>query len=811
MPTLNIDEYNIVGNDELTVAVCGDTWIQYERKKAHSYVSSTQKFHISVQHDKETIERGLSIVLPILAKYAIQCFKIINPEKIDSLRGSNADGKAITVYMQTHGDHSGEADPNHWIQLMNEIEESLHQRHIVPHPKGAQGDLLFPGSRGFIYFRNPHNIGSRYCSAHLLKERGFTRKEACNISDGFFLSGHSLCGDLAIEAAQEQGITFRLQLSKLLKHDVSTDTERIEIKEQEILQQLESQIYSRTWGFRPYWYDIFQLFLGDFRYYDEYLNDDSSRLLLEHVFGFAFGSSKIWKAVEGFYTRGDSISRLSNVFAPYLVQASKKIAKIQCLLERAGYDMPKLNSIFPAIYFYFYSPLHAQFKLIIGEHFKGDLPMIEKLRRVKHDLPALSQVEINRLIDEMILCSLRDPGKIAIDHEDPQYIHNLSQAEIKRLLSLGDENEANIDNKAISLSEIAGADAHPIIDQPKPIIASPTPPLYEQLSTDFKMFLSEYTKDFRQVLVNSEGKHPNTEEYWKTLDSTRQTELSDHYQSLLKNDYDRLPVDYQKFLTESTERIRRALADEQGLPLSIKTLWGQLNEQEKNSWSARYKDSRLGHIYIFLPPELKYWLSEHFQQFLSEGHQNAQYNELIRKGIIPSAEEYWNKLSHDEQVSLRRHAESEIDNSIQSKSICKTEVAESSSMPDGNGCDPILTAQLDQLERKITTMMEQMTLSSAEKKAVLDKIQKKLLGLIGEFRTQKVLSLPDFKREFRAILHQSDASLRVHTHFLKRLLQVFLDVFRTDKSIMSYSIFATRSANKIAEIDEVAKNIILVH
>lgn len=112
--------------------------------------------------------------------------------------------------------------------------------------------------------------------------------------------------------------------------------------------------------------------------------------------------------------------------------------------------------------------------------------------------------------------------------------------------------------------------------------------------------------------------------------------------------------------------------------------------------------------------------------------------------------------------------------------------------------------KLNEFELKIKNILDKAS-SSSEKTQALDSIRIDLLRIIGDYRDAK--DAAKFKEEFTKALHTNDRTLRVHLNPIKRLFQAFLDLFRKDKSISSYSVFATKSANKIAEIDEAVREI----
>ena len=120
--------------------------------------------------------------------------------------------------------------------------------------------------------------------------------------------------------------------------------------------------------------------------------------------------------------------------------------------------------------------------------------------------------------------------------------------------------------------------------------------------------------------------------------------------------------------------------------------------------------------------------------------------------------------------------------------------------------DSAMNARLDTLESKIKIILVS-ALSSEEKNSAIGKIKDGLLNVINAYRGDNDLN--KFIIDFNSVLHTNDRLLRVHLNPIKRALQAFLDLFRKDqdKRITAYSLFSTKSANKIAEIETSVREI----
>ncbi|CAM2926643.1 hypothetical protein [Legionella worsleiensis] len=370
-----------------------EIWLYYNHI-AHENNSDTFKVHLSVLHDIDTINKAQALILPILAKYNVRMFKTQNTDLLSMHQ--NLDGKEFCIYMQTCDEHSPESKQEFWMELLNEIETTLVQHEISKNPNGALGDLPFPGSQGYVYYRNPHNVGNEYVDAITLMDSGFTRHESCNISTNDFFKGYALKGE---EVNSSQTKTSEPLKFKLPVRQVDREKQL----KQSILESFHNQLKNNN--------NLLKLFLGT-------SGSPYSRngRLCDRLFGTKLSRDKKFRAFE--QARSGALD-LVGPFTNYFDRAADKLAQIALILENNGYtfDAHKLGNVLPALYFKFYTPLYLE------NHNK--YPVVIEL----------SESDTEALVTEIIRCSLRDVSKVAIDYELPQYINNMNEADISMLLS----------------------------------------------------------------------------------------------------------------------------------------------------------------------------------------------------------------------------------------------------------------------------------------------------------------------------------------------------------------------------------------
>ena len=148
-------------------------WVYYDDEKGYTNLNA-KKFHISIHRSQENLKNAFDIVLPILFKHGIHCFKFTNVNNTTSFEeGSNANGKEFCVYFQA--DKIDIMD-----QVAKEIEAGLETGDIAQ-GRPSQGDILIPESQ-YIYYREDKNIFGDYVGADTLKFLMFTAFESAALS-----------------------------------------------------------------------------------------------------------------------------------------------------------------------------------------------------------------------------------------------------------------------------------------------------------------------------------------------------------------------------------------------------------------------------------------------------------------------------------------------------------------------------------------------------------------------------------------------------------------------------------------------------
>lgn len=352
------------------------------------------KVHIAIAHDQATIKKALDLILPILMQHRIRSFKTVNPNHL-LLNNRNTNGKEFCIYMQTQDKKSPESKPVFWITLLNKIEDVLLENNIAKNPLGALGDLLFPGSKGYIYYRNSYNICQEYVSALLLNDSGFTKLEACEISHNNFFNSHTLSGSIATASPKP---AKKLVLTATTGDKIARDSHEA------IINSLTNQLKNSR---------LLQLFVGTER--RTYCQHGK---LCDRLFQTSFSD---YLKADVFNLVDSGTIKLTEPFKDYLAMAAKKIAKLGALLIKNNYrfDFTKLGCILPALYFNFYVPLYLE------NATKSKKKMIIQLR----------EEGTEKLVHAIVRCCLRDTSKLAINYAYPQYIHNFSEEDIDLLLT----------------------------------------------------------------------------------------------------------------------------------------------------------------------------------------------------------------------------------------------------------------------------------------------------------------------------------------------------------------------------------------
>ena len=104
---------------------------------------------------------------------------------------------------------------------------------------------------------------------------------------------------------------------------------------------------------------------------------------------------------------------------------------------------------------------------------------------------------------------------------------------------------------------------------------------YAQLQPAFKAFLSEDTQEIRHQMLDKNGKHPSTDDYWNRLDAAEQAKLKDRYDSPYH--YNTLSQDLRALISEKTQNQRHALADANGVHPATEVYWNKLDPKTQAS------------------------------------------------------------------------------------------------------------------------------------------------------------------------------------------------------------------------------------
>lgn len=170
-----------------------DSWYEYAKEEIYTRKLQTRddlKVHISLSHeDPENLRRGCEIIAHLLLRANVSMFKMLWYSSAQGFQ--NQYGKEVTIYMQRSEnipDFAHECPAEFWLNLLADIENALIAEKIQPNQllSASLGDYPFPGSKGYVFYRNPENVLCRYVEAYRLTYTGFTRYEAFTMSDDIF-------------------------------------------------------------------------------------------------------------------------------------------------------------------------------------------------------------------------------------------------------------------------------------------------------------------------------------------------------------------------------------------------------------------------------------------------------------------------------------------------------------------------------------------------------------------------------------------------------------------------------------------------
>lgn len=372
----------------------GWPWNMCKLQGAKGSSSDKYKVHISLKRTEENIKKSYAVILPILAQYKVTAFKLAHIDQLESCMQSNADGKEYVIYMQRQEGHQ-ENDPDRWIEMLSRIERDLYQAGIM---KGnpSQGDVVFPGSMGYIYRRTPHNILGQYIPASFLKKAGFTCNEAANLTadDRVFWRDRLLLyhGTEMIHSVDRVVETTKVNVNDM--HAAEKDTVDA------IVLQYQKQLIHEDNG-------LFQLLFND--------DEEPLRGSVVHSVAMALYSFNL------FLVRGKpkpSIPFCDALFP----KVAGVVARIHTLFKGSGEEI-RVGWIHPVLYHDIFVPLI--------EHVTKSNLCIKKIERILRCGTIFDEKE---LIYKLVKVSLRDPAKNQIQADTPQYIYNLTEEQVEALI-----------------------------------------------------------------------------------------------------------------------------------------------------------------------------------------------------------------------------------------------------------------------------------------------------------------------------------------------------------------------------------------
>lgn len=446
------------------------------------------KVHISIDGTQpENFQRAISLICPILTKHRIRVFKFYG---LNSTKNSiNANGKECVIYMDIRDKASQESNPKFWTTLFDEIESTLQGNYIRRHPTGALGDLLLP-NRQYIYCRESNNVAGAYVAAIILRESGFTQREAACIGASNERSTMHFLG-WQPEAAIPPKKRPLSQERKILPSDNKVDNS-FQATKKSIKHTLCQQIQSNA--------NVLKLFLGT----KQNVPANTNVYFVGDLFGISFTTER---PTYYFLYFKDIKLDFAKPFQEILNKASEKLAKLCSSLEKEYHvqvNCNQLGSIFPALYYQYFVPLFNKQKVENAAH-PGDGAPIK--------LATLSPDELVTVIDAVVLCALRTP-EVQIHFDTPRYIGDLSSKQIHDLLlasslsdqpSLAPERQKQLQSPVSSPTPLApfpGSSPSPTTPprQDITLIAAPTEPtgLQPHVAAEAPLTPSQQKNDIKQ-------------------------------------------------------------------------------------------------------------------------------------------------------------------------------------------------------------------------------------------------------------------------------------------------------------------------
>lgn len=352
--------------------------------------SEAVKFHVSINHEDLSRKGTDQKILSFLQEKGIAHFKLVPSDKTKKAL-DNADGKELTIYMQTTLENQpkdqNESDPAFWDKFIHDLVDFLKKENIRP-GTCSKGDLSFPNSESYVYFRDPNNILDNYVAINDLQKQGFTALEARQLK--MKNSFEEFMGNKAgfIHKPPTQPLPIQ-GLSEITLNNESMIP----------LSEIESNIF---FGYKKY-----QTMPQDPVIYFVALFEIPNNPL-------KFNSP----------LRDTTLQKIPNTKKKYDDFKEKLNTIVQDICKETGVTLKELN-INPALYCYFYKP------------------MIVYLQQNKDKTPDdfLDQIDFDLLLGEAVKCCFRNRAlQVAqLNQDDPVYLNGISEdilvSHLKKLIT----------------------------------------------------------------------------------------------------------------------------------------------------------------------------------------------------------------------------------------------------------------------------------------------------------------------------------------------------------------------------------------
>lgn len=141
--------------------------------------SQKDKIHISIECTMDNMSKAFDVILPLLLKYKVPMFKIMNREVWENPHreaDDNSDGKEFAFCV------SPSMNQEDLTSLLREIHAGLTANHVNP-GNPSQADLPIRGGGHYFYTRASHNAFGNYIPASHLHQLGFTLTESAYLGE----------------------------------------------------------------------------------------------------------------------------------------------------------------------------------------------------------------------------------------------------------------------------------------------------------------------------------------------------------------------------------------------------------------------------------------------------------------------------------------------------------------------------------------------------------------------------------------------------------------------------------------------------